>query len=92
MAQGRGVGRLLYEALLSLLEAQGFTQAIAAISLPNPASVRLHEKVGFAPAGTYRDVGFKLGGWRSVGLWQRRLAPLAPDPAEPKPFPSVWPG
>ena len=89
-AQGRGLGRRLYERLLSLLEAQGFTQAIAAISLPNPASVALHEKLGFRSAGTYRDVGFKLGGWRSVGLWQRPLAPAAASPQEPVPYHSVW--
>ncbi len=91
-AHGRGLGCRLYERLLSLLEAQGFTQAIAAISLPNPASVALHEKLGFRSAGTYRDVGFKLGGWRSVGLWQRALAPAQASPREPRPYLSVWTG
>jgi L-amino acid N-acyltransferase YncA len=89
-AQGRGIGRALYERLLPLLEAQGFTQAIAAISLPNEASVRLHQSLGFASAGTYRDVGFKMGGWRSVGLWQRALAPLTDLPEEPRPFAEYW--
>ena len=89
-AQGQGLGRRLYEGLLPLLERQGFTQAIAAISLPNPASIALHERAGFAPAGVYRDVGFKLGGWRSVGLWQRPLAPLTPSPREPRPYREVW--
>lgn len=90
-AQGQGLGRRLYERLLALLEKQGFTQAIAAISLANDPSVALHEKCGFTPAGTYRDVGFKLGGWRSVGLWQRPLAPLSDHPEEPRPFESYWP-
>ena len=85
-AQGRGIGRALYERLLPLLETQGFTQAIAAISLPNPTSVALHERLGFAPAGTYRDVGFKHGTWLSVGLWQRPLAPCSNQPSEPRPF------
>ena len=83
---GRGLGSALYAALLPLLEAQGFTQAIAAITLPNDASVRLHERLGFVQAGTYRDVGHKLGAWRSVGLWQRALAPLSETPAEPLPY------
>lgn len=56
-AGGRGLGRKLYEPLLATLAASGFTQAIAAITLPNDASVRLHEKVGFERAGTYRRVG-----------------------------------
>jgi phosphinothricin acetyltransferase len=84
--QGRGLGSALYGRLLPLLEAQGFTQAIAAITLPNEASVRLHERLGFVQAGIYRDVGYKLGGWRSVGLWQRALAPLTETPAEPLPY------
>ena len=89
-AEGRGIGRRLYTLLLTTLEAQGFTQAIAAITLPNEASVRLHEAFGFAQAGAYRQVGYKLGEWRSVGLWQRALAPLADPPAEPKPFAAFW--
>lgn len=83
-AVGRGIGRRLYTLLLETLEAQGFAQAVGAISLPNPASVRLHEALGFTPAGTYHDVGFKLGGWHSVGLWQRGLAILGDRPQEPK--------
>ena len=83
---GRGVGRRLYEALLPILEGQGFTQAIAAITLPNPGSVRLHERLGFSQAGCYRDVGYKLGEWRSVSLWQRALAPQTERPEEPRPF------
>ncbi|HET9429230.1 MAG TPA: GNAT family N-acetyltransferase [Allosphingosinicella sp.] len=91
-AQGQGLGRRLYGRLLNVLEAQGFTQAIAAISLPNAPSVALHEKLGFEAAGLYRDVGFKLGAWRSVGLWQRPLAPAPQSPPEPKPFRDVWKG
>jgi phosphinothricin acetyltransferase len=89
-AHRRGIGTLLYRALLALLEAQGFTQAIGAITVPNAASIRLHESLGFVRAGTYEKVGFKLGAWRSVGLWQRPLAPMAAQPEEPKPVSAVW--
>jgi len=84
-AAGRGLGRRLYEPLLAMLEAQGFTQAIAAITLPNDASVRLHERLGFVLAGTYRQVGWKLGAWHDVGLWQKALARAATPPADPRP-------
>jgi L-amino acid N-acyltransferase YncA len=84
-AAGRGLGRRLYAPLIETLEAQGFTQAIAAITLPNEASVRLHERLGFVQAGTYRQVGWKLGAWHDVGLWQRPLAQAAMPPAEPAP-------
>jgi phosphinothricin acetyltransferase len=84
-ASGRGLGRQLYEPLLATLEGQGFTQAIAAITLPNEASVRLHERLGFVRAGTYRQVGWKFGAWHDVGLWQRGLAPAGTPPVEPRP-------
>lgn len=89
-AHRRGIGSLLYRALLPLLEAQGFAQAIAAITLPNEASVSLHEGLGFRQVGIYEKVGFKFGEWRSVGLWQRALCPLSTRPGEPKPFSAVW--
>jgi L-amino acid N-acyltransferase YncA len=89
-AHRRGIGTLLYRTLLPVLEAQGFAQAIAAITLPNEASVRLHEAHGFSQIGTYERVGFKFREWRSVGLWQRALAPLSTRPEEPKPFAMVW--
>jgi L-amino acid N-acyltransferase YncA len=85
-AHGRGIGAALYAPLLATLERQGFTQAIGAISLPNAASVRLHERFGFRHAGTYVQVGWKLGRWHDVGLWQRALAPVSARPEEPRPY------
>jgi L-amino acid N-acyltransferase YncA len=86
VAQGQGAGRLLYEALVDTLRAQGFVHAVGAIALPNDASIRLHEAVGFRRAGVYREVGFKQGRWIDVGIWQCELnAPTVP-PAEPRRF------
>ncbi|HEY0414651.1 MAG TPA: GNAT family N-acetyltransferase [Allosphingosinicella sp.] len=88
----QGLGTRLYGPLLRVLADQGFTQAIGAISLPNEASVRLHERLGFRRAGVYRDVGYKFGRWHDVGLWQRALAPLRAPAAEAKPLATVgWP-
>lgn len=83
-AQGRGLGALLYRTLLDHLVKQGFTQAIAAISLPNEASVRLHERVGFRLMGVYKDIGYKRGRWHDVGRYQCPLAPAAIPPREPE--------
>jgi len=87
--QGQGVGRILYPALLRTLETQGYTQAIAAITLPNDHSIKLHEGVGFRRAGVYREVGYKNSRWLDVGLWQRELDEPRIPPAEVKSFSSV---
>lgn len=85
-AQGRGIGRTLMEHMLKLLAAQNFTAAVAGITLPNPASVALHEKLGFTPCATYRNTGFKLGDWRTVQVFARDLAPRLNPPLELRPF------
>jgi phosphinothricin acetyltransferase len=72
-AQGRGLGRLLYDDLLARLRADGAHLALAGVALPNPASVRLHESVGFEHLGTMREVGRKLDRWIDVAWYQLRL-------------------
>lgn len=59
----RGHGRRLYTALLNVLGAQGYINAYAGIALPNPASVGLHEAMGFTRVGVFPSVGFKNGAW-----------------------------
>ncbi|WP_437378725.1 arsinothricin resistance N-acetyltransferase ArsN1 family B [Inquilinus limosus] len=81
----QGAGRALYERLFVLLRRQGYQSAFAGIALPNPASVALHEAVGFVPLGVYRAVGFKHGAWHDVGWWQRPIGDRPGDPAEPRP-------
>lgn len=85
-AKGRGVGRALLTRLLGVLERQGYVAAIGAIALPNDASVALHEKLGFIHTGTYRGVGFKMGEWLDVGLWEKDLAPRNAVPEGPLPY------
>ena len=70
---GQGVGKRLYGELLPQLADKGFHAAFAGIALPNPASIGLHEACGFTPVGVYREVGWKLGGWRDVSWWQTLL-------------------
>ena len=84
-ARGRGAGRALYAALIAILRAQGYRQAIGGVALPNPASVALHESLGFRPMGVYRRVGWKLGAWHDVGWWQLALTGEEGPPAPPTP-------
>jgi L-amino acid N-acyltransferase YncA len=83
-ARGQGVGRALYEALFDRLRDRGFRMACAGITLPNEASVGLHEALGFEPTGVNREIGWKEGAWRDVGWFQLELAP-APDGPPPEP-------
>lgn len=85
--RGRGTGRALYGELLALLRDLGYVTVYAGITLPNPASVGLHESVGFRPVGVYRGVGYKHGRWHDVGWWRLALVDPPPaDPAEPRPW------
>ncbi|HEX3735927.1 MAG TPA: GNAT family N-acetyltransferase [Solirubrobacterales bacterium] len=87
--QGRGIGRALYAELFDRLRAQGFRIVVAGITLPNPASIALHESIGFEPIGALRDIGWKAGTWHDVGYWQLYLEPpgegTPPEPTPPGP-------
>ena len=72
-AHGRGVGRTLYDALFERLRAGDFHSVIGIITLPNPASIRLHEHYGLTQVAHYREVGRKFGQWIDVGQWQGML-------------------
>lgn len=78
----RGGGRALYGALLPRLVERGFRIAMACMTLPNAASVGLHESLGFERVATYPDVGWKLGAWHTTAWMQLRL-PGVSDPAAP---------
>ena len=69
----KGIGGHLYDTLFPLLKARNIHAVFAGIALPNDASIALHEAKGFTPVGIYREVGWKMGGWRDVGWWQRLL-------------------
>jgi len=72
-SQHRGIGRALYTALFALLRRQGYFNAYAGISLPNQASLGLHESLGFTRIGIFERTGFKFGQWHDVVWLQLRL-------------------
>jgi L-amino acid N-acyltransferase YncA len=88
-ARRTGVGRALYGSLFAALDLQGFYNAYAGATLPNPASVGLHEAVGFRLVGVYRGVGYKLGAWHDVVWWHLLLRERVADPNPPINLPSV---
>jgi L-amino acid N-acyltransferase YncA len=86
-SRGRGAGKALYTELFRQLVSLGYHRAFAGVALPNPASIALHESIGFKLLGIYKNVGFKFGAWRDVGWWQRDLQPPETLPEKP---PSAW--
>lgn len=76
---GKGFGRKLYGALIGSAAAKGFKQAVGFISLPSPASVALHQSLGFEQAGLLRGVGFKFDRDVDVAIYQLSLTAANPD-------------
>ncbi|MDH6594804.1 L-amino acid N-acyltransferase YncA [Variovorax sp. TBS-050B] len=77
--RGAGLGRTLMEAIIAEAVARDVHVMVGAIDAANAGSIRLHEKLGFAHAGTVRQAGFKFGRWLDVAFYQRILStPLNP--------------
>ena len=68
-ARGQGLGRLLYDELLTRMRADGVHQVLAVIALPNDASEALHRACGFERVGLLPEVGWKFGRWVDTALW-----------------------
>jgi phosphinothricin acetyltransferase len=72
-AVGRGCGSALYAALFDAIAREDVHRIVAGISLPNPASIRLHERFGFTPVGVFHGVGRKFDRFWDVGWYEREL-------------------
>ena len=72
-ATGRRLGQQLYRCLFEALRALGLHSVIGGVALPNPASVALHESLGFRKVAHFEQVGWKHGRWVDVGYWQLQL-------------------
>ena len=70
---GQGLGSALYAHLLGRLRAANIHLVIGGIALPNPASVALHEKMGYEKVAHFSEVGRKFDRWIDVGYWQIKL-------------------
>jgi phosphinothricin acetyltransferase len=84
--QRQGLALKLYDALFALLKEQGIINVYAVITLPNPESVALHTRIGFAETGTLHKAGFKLGAWHDVLLMEKMLGPHPEMPENLKPY------
>jgi L-amino acid N-acyltransferase YncA len=89
--QRSGAGRRLYETLFDLMRRQNLRVACAGITLPNDASVGLHEALGFERVGVYRAIGYKAGAWHDVVWLQLALDEQELDGGPPpEPLAAPW--
>ncbi|WP_194767977.1 GNAT family N-acetyltransferase [Tamlana sp. I1] len=69
-AHGKQIGSTLYSALLNDLKQRQFHTVLGVLTIPNDASIKLHEKFGFEKVAHLNEVGFKFDTWQHVGIWQ----------------------
>jgi phosphinothricin acetyltransferase len=79
-ARRAGVGKALYRALIDELRHRGFHSVVGGVTLPNEASVRLHESLGFTFVGSFKHAGHKFNQWHDVGFWQLMLRDATHQP------------
>ncbi|WP_159019546.1 GNAT family N-acetyltransferase [Algibacter sp. L3A6] len=72
-AHGKQIGSKLYTELLEQLKQRNFKSVLGVLTIPNPASVKLHEKFGFTQVAHLKEVGFKFDTWLDVGIFQLKI-------------------
>ena len=72
-AEGQGLGTLLYQTLLSNLADLGVHRAYGIVALPNEASLRLHQQLGFVQIGILNEVGYKFDRFHDTAWLEKRL-------------------
>ena len=72
-AHGKQIGTKLYAELLKQLKATNLHTVLGVLTIPNAASIKLHEKFGFEQVANLKEVGLKFGKWQDVGIWQLKL-------------------
>ena len=82
----QGIGKRLYDMLVTLLRHQGYHSLFAGITLPNPASVAIHTALGMKDVGIYKEVGFKFGAWHDVMWMGMAISPATLPTTRPTPF------
>lgn len=90
-SRGQGIGKALLAALIALLRELGYVKIYAVITPPNPSSVILHEKFGFAPLGRFADTAYKLGAWQAIDWMELSLREPSSLPPGPPPEPLAFP-
>ncbi|AXP79236.1 Phosphinothricin N-acetyltransferase [Mariniflexile rhizosphaerae] len=67
---GKQIGKKMYSELIQQLKEENYHVLIGGLTLPNDASVKLHEGFGFEKVAHFKEVGYKFDKWHDVGFWQ----------------------
>lgn len=83
-AQGRGIGRVMYNALEKILRMQGIITLYSCITASNEHSVKMHEAAGYKIIGDFKNAGFKHGHWLDMVWMEKNIAqrPVQPEPVK----------
>lgn len=80
----KGIGRILYETLFSLLKLQGYYNVFAGVALPNEKSIGFHRAIGFEEIGIFKKVGYKHGNWHDTHWFQLAINEQNTNPKTPR--------
>jgi phosphinothricin acetyltransferase len=72
-SHGNGIGKALYQELLSLMKEKHYNVLVAGIALPNEKSIGVHEALGFKKVAHFSNVGYKFKKWMDIGFWECQL-------------------
>ena len=72
-ATGRGIGSALYSRLFEELDGEDVHRAYGGLTIPNPASIALHERFGFERVAYFTEQGRKFDRYWDVALYEKPL-------------------
>lgn len=72
-ARGRGVGRVLLDAIVEAARARELHAMIGGVDAANEGSLAFHRAAGFVEAGRLREVGWKFDRWLDLIFMQKLL-------------------
>jgi phosphinothricin acetyltransferase len=72
-ATGRGIGTALYARLFEELDGEDVHRAYGGMTIPNPASIALHERFGFERVAYFTEQGRKFARYWDVAMYEKPL-------------------
>ena len=79
---GRRLGRALYGALIEICTLQGLKNLYGIVTVPNPGSEALHEAMGFERVGLHRKTGYRMGKWRDLAWFEKKIGVMEESPQD----------